>query len=64
MNNFHKQHKHIAYPSFWSDDKLSSFASLSAALDEWTADARQTAIKKQATPGNRISALLIRSSKK
>jgi hypothetical protein len=46
------------------EDKLSSFASLSAAFEVCTIEPKQTAIKKHPTPGKRISARLIRSSKK
>jgi hypothetical protein len=41
-----------------------SFSSLSAALEAWTAEPRTTATRKHATPGKRISALLIRLSRK
>lgn len=46
------------YYSWWAFSKSLSLALLSLALDLWTAEPRQTAIKKQATPGKRISALI------
>ena len=58
---FRKTWNTITHPSLL---EALSFSSLSAALEAWTAEPRMTATRKHATPANRISALLMRLSRK